>query len=213
MRLRAVRELDGRLTQVARPHSKDVPHFTAVCPVHGETTFARHKTGVLNGRQRFKERCLECHSEEVRLSKERIAAEHGISIAKAGRGVHLYGKGGRKAARDSKPTTGGEPVREPKPVMRPEGVRVGLTGVIDGMDADEFSIRLAKALRLEFGDALGSNLHLTAATIEHEARLVDIYDAGRGRPLALGVHAWEIPRVRATVPSGGVEVRWAERAS
>lgn len=43
-------------------YDEDVEHYTDICPVHGETTFARHKAGMRAGRQRYNARCLKCHS-------------------------------------------------------------------------------------------------------------------------------------------------------
>lgn len=45
-------------------YDETVEHYTDTCPVHGETTFARHKTGKSSsGRQRYAHRCLACHSD------------------------------------------------------------------------------------------------------------------------------------------------------
>lgn len=46
------------------PLSADVAHFTSTCALHGETMFARHRTGLNRaGEQRYTERCLACHSD------------------------------------------------------------------------------------------------------------------------------------------------------
>lgn len=45
-------------------YDETVEHYIDTCPVHGETTFARHKTGKSSsGRQRYAHRCLACHSD------------------------------------------------------------------------------------------------------------------------------------------------------
>lgn len=45
-------------------YDDSVEHYTDTCPIHGATTFARHKTGKSSsGRQRYARRCLICHSD------------------------------------------------------------------------------------------------------------------------------------------------------
>lgn len=45
-------------------YEEGVEHYTDICPIHGETTFAIHKAGFYtSGEQRFNRRCLACHSD------------------------------------------------------------------------------------------------------------------------------------------------------
>jgi hypothetical protein len=45
-------------------YDEGVEHFTDLCPIHGETTFALHKAGrSRSGEQRYNRRCLLCHTD------------------------------------------------------------------------------------------------------------------------------------------------------
>lgn len=45
-------------------YAQDVQHYLDICPIHGETTFALHKTGKRrSGEQRYSRRCLACHAD------------------------------------------------------------------------------------------------------------------------------------------------------
>lgn len=45
-------------------YQPNVEHYTDTCPIHGETTFARHKAGKRrSGKQRYNHRCLACHTD------------------------------------------------------------------------------------------------------------------------------------------------------
>lgn len=44
-------------------YQPNVEHYTDTCPIHGETTFARHRAGnSRTGKQRYNRRCLACHT-------------------------------------------------------------------------------------------------------------------------------------------------------
>ena len=45
-------------------YNEGVEHYTDLCPIHGETTFAIHKAGRRrSGEQRYNRRCLLCHTD------------------------------------------------------------------------------------------------------------------------------------------------------
>lgn len=49
-------------TRPGPPLSDDVEHYLATCAVHGLSLHARHRVGQRAGAQRYRDRCLRCHS-------------------------------------------------------------------------------------------------------------------------------------------------------
>lgn len=45
-----------------RPLSPDVEHYFEACSIHGMTVHARHRVGLRDGAQRYRDRCLVCHA-------------------------------------------------------------------------------------------------------------------------------------------------------
>jgi transposase-like protein len=46
-----------------RQREADTPTVVRVCPKHGVQEFSQHKKGVRDGVQRYRYRCLRCHTE------------------------------------------------------------------------------------------------------------------------------------------------------
>lgn len=312
-----------------RPLSTDVQHFIATCPLHGETTHAKHKVGLRAGRQRYRDRCLACHAEENGTYRDapdqaiaptgaqdsppgqpqaqqqedpRMPADspdmHGAvrarpiayaevqflvdssepqsvfamtasdtltparltattrpsdssaffaavvddaSSARQGRtmyrsdasqgpvghfvkvdvvddfGTHLGISGlftteaaERSAGllgRHTDPGAGrrviyvADPQAEPVPLTPVFGAMLTFSGVVADIDPVALAERAERALRREFGDALGS--HVKCLTQSVEDRRVDVHDVATGRPLAYNILAAE---TRYLARPGGITV-------